>query len=470
MAAYRPRHSAFYDRTRTLRFLLAAAVILEVLAATARVGGVVDPEASAKPPPAGVVFVKPGRVSAGGWTTLSFAVRADKAGIDSGTVAIDVPVGWSAPSTEVLAPGRVTASTGSVTIDGRTINVTGIRLLPSSTFLLTYGGGYGGATEPTQAGSYRFEASVIARNGTWVGQKLQSAVVAVTAPLYGCNSASRPAGVGGQLPLQNGVVQANLYNTWESAGSIRQCSGPTGVTNDLALAGLRATNYGPAGYPEVAYGYNLNDHSFCGSCPTRPFPVRISELLGDSNDLRLSLDYSLGKASPPTLPRDFIYDVWLERAARPDQPPAPGDVELIVFLYQQNIAACSDGTTPMPFSSVLTIDGKAVLSTWHACHIKGGTAATPVAFFLDTPAQSESGRLNLGLRDFVNAASTFLGQSLSDHSVLGVEVGGEFDQCSVQDGCQVPQLRWGWSVHELTILDGRGSVPVVFSQRQQGLG
>lgn len=470
MAAYRPRHRTFYDRTRTLRLLLAAVLMLEVLAAAARVGGVVDPGASATPPPAGVVSVTPGHVAAGAWTTLSFAVRAGKRSVERGSVAIEVPFGWSAPSTEALAPGRVTTSTGSVSIAGRTIKVTGIDLVASSTFVLTYGGGNGGATEPTQVGNYRFEASLIARNGTWVGQKLQSAVVAVTAPLYGCNSASRPAGVGEQLPLQNGVVQANLYNTWESAGSIRQCSGPTGVTNDLALSRLKSTSYGPAGYPEVAYGYNLNDHSFCGTCPTRPFPLRVSELVGDGNDLRLSLDYSLGKASPPTLPRDFIYDVWLERAARPGQPPAAGDVELIIFLYQQAIAACSDGITPMTFSTVLTFDRKAVPSTWHACRIKGGTAATPVAFFLDTPSQSESGRLTIGLRDFVEAASRYVSQSLSDHSVLGVEVGGEFDQCSVQEGCKVPQLRWGWSVHELTILDGQGSVPVVFSQRQQALG
>ncbi|HEX6395439.1 MAG TPA: hypothetical protein VFZ97_18535 [Acidimicrobiales bacterium] len=362
------------------------------------------------------------------------------------------------------------ASTGSVTIEGRTINVKGIRLLPSSTFIVTYGGGYGGATEPTEVGTYRFGASVIADNGTWVGEKPQFAVVAVTAPLYGCNSATRPAGVGGQFPLQNGVVQANLYNTWKSAGSIRQCSGPTGVTNDLALGDLKATNYGPAGYPEVAYGYNLNDVSFCGTCPTRPFPVRVSELLGDSNDLRLSLDYALGKAFPPTLPRDFIYDIWLEQAARPGRPPVAGDVELIVILYQHAIATCSGGTAPVPFSTVLTVNGKAVRSTWHVCRIKGGTAATPVAFFLDSPAQSDSGRLVLGLRDFVAAASTYLGQSLLDHSVLGLEVGGEFDQCSVHDGCEVPQLRWGWRVHDLTIINGRGSVPIVFSQRQPGLG
>jgi hypothetical protein len=88
---------------------------------------------------------------------------------------------------------------------------------------------------------------------------------------------------------------------------------------------------------------------------------------------------------------------------------------------------------------------------------------------LDDPAQSDSGQLTLSIRDFVDAAANYLDEDLSHHSLLGVEVGGEFDQCSVQQGCQLSQLSWGWIVQQLTILDSRGAIPVVFPQGQPSL-
>jgi hypothetical protein len=460
---YRPRHRLVLDRMRAVRIVLGAVVVLEVLAATARVGGVVNLHDGV--PAVGVVEVNPAYATAGGWTKLTFVVRSGKGGLDSGRVVIVVPVGWSAPSTDTSDAGLVTSSAGNVAVTGRSIEVTGIHLLPSSTIVVGYGGGSGGATEPTQAGDYRFKVSVTDSHDTWIGPGPQSPVVAVITPEYGCQSANRPAGVGGQLRLPNGVVEANLYNTSQSAGSIQQCSKPSGVTNDLALADLKPIGYGPAGYPEVAYGRNLYDQPFCDSCPSYPFPLRVSQLGRDGHDLRLSVGYSLGRPSPPTLPRDFMYDIWLERAAQPGQPPATGDLELIIFLYQQGMAACPAGSPWVRFSTPIIVSGNATRSSWDVCQIRGGTNASPIAFFPESPAQSENGHLTFALRDFIDAASTYLGQSLSDHTVLGVEVGGEFNQCVAQQGCQIQRLKWSWSLQELTILDGQAAVPVVFIQR-----
>ena len=62
-------------------------------------------------------FVRNG--SAG--NTLTFVYNPVAGGIVNGTVTIDVPTGWSDPSTDSSAAGYVTVSGGSVSIDGRTI-------------------------------------------------------------------------------------------------------------------------------------------------------------------------------------------------------------------------------------------------------------------------------------------------------------------------------------------------------------
>lgn len=469
MSPYRPLHSTVTDRTHAIRTVLFVVVLLELLIASARITGMVIPRDGAVLLAAGVVGVSPSQVGAGDWAKLRFAVRAGADAIENGRLVLEVPLGWTPPSTGLSDPGLVTASSGTVSVVGQTIQVTGVRLQRSSTLVVTYGGGSGGATEPIQAGRYRFAASLTANNGTWSHRKWQGPIVSVSPPISSCQSTSRPGGGGPKLQLRNGVVQPNLHNTWASVGSVQQCSGPSGVTNKVSLDHLKPISYGPAGYPEVAYGYNLEDQPFCGTCPSQPFPLPVSDLGTGGHDLRLSVTYAVAQPSPASLPRDFIYDIWLEQEVTYGKPPSSGDLELLIFLYQQGIAACGDGAPVAHFSAPLTINQKPVFASWHACQIHGGTQAAPIAFFLDDPAQSDSGQLTLSIRDFVDAAANYLDEDLSHHSLLGVEVGGEFDQCSVQQGCQLSQLSWGWIVQQLTILDSRGAIPVVFPQGQPSL-
>jgi hypothetical protein len=267
------------------------------------------------------------------------------------------------------------------------------------------------------------------------------------------------------LPLENGVVQPNLYNAFNSTGVLRQCTGRSGVTSYFSFGSIKPISYGPAGYPEVAYGNNLNDQPFCSGCPATPFPVAVSDLFSGTHNLRVSIDYSLGAATPPDLPRDFIYDVWLEGAAKPGSPPAQGDVEMLIFLYQQNIASCPANASTTSLSTQVTRNGSTTPSSWKVCEISGGTKADPVAFFLQDPLPSDSVRLTLSLQDFVQAAGRYLNRNLTDHSVMGVEVGGEFNQCSVKDGCVDAQAAWQWSLRDLTIVDGDRTIPVVFPER-----
>lgn len=396
---------------------------------------------------------------------LSFTIHAGKEGVAQGRAVIAVPDGWTPPSTRSSDPGRVSSSRGEIEVVGRSIHVTGIRLAPSATVTVAYGGGSGGATEPTETGQYTFAASVAASQGSWNRPAQQVSLVSVVPPPYACQSLNGPSGVGQGLPLENGVLQPNLYNAYNSTGVLRQCTGPSGVTSYFSFGSIKPISYGPAGYPEVAYGNNLNDQPFCSGCPTAPFPVAVSDLSRGIHDLRLSIDYSLGAATPADLPRDFIYDVWLKRAAQPGSPPAQGDVEMLIFLYQQNMASCSRIGSTTSLSTEVTRNGSTTRSFWKVCEISGGTKADPVAFFLQDPLPSDSVRLTLSLQDFVQAAGSYLSRSLTDHSVMGVEVGGEFNQCSMKDGCVDAQATWQWSLKGLTIVDGDRTIPVVFPER-----
>lgn len=464
MLLYRPRHSLVSRPARPSRAILAALVMLELLAGGAAVGRVVS-RTDAAPTHPNLVEVSPSHVSAGARTRLSFAIHSGKEGVSQGRAVIAVPDGWTPPSTRPSDPGWVSSSHGEIVVEGRTIQVSGIRLAPSATVTITYGGGSGGATEPTETGQYTFATSVGASRGSWNHPAKQSSLVSVVSPPYACQSLNDPSGVGQGLPLENGVVQPNLYNAYNSTGVLRQCTGPSGVNSYFSFGSIKAISYGPAGYPEVAYGNNLNDQPFCSGCPTTPFPVAVSDLFRGTHNLRLSIDYSLGAASPADLPRDFIYDLWLERSAKPGSPPAQGDVEMLLFLYQQNIASCPATASITSLSTGVIRNGSSRPSTWKVCEISGGTKADPVAFFLQDPLPSDSARLTLSLQDFVQAASRYLNRNLSDHSVMGVEVGGEFNQCSMNDGCVDSQAAWQWSLKDLTIADGDRTIPVVFPQR-----
>ena len=57
----------------------------------------------------------------------------------NGSVSIDVPSGWSAPSTTGTAAGYSTSTTGTLSVAGQTITVSGVTLLAGGTFDIVYG-------------------------------------------------------------------------------------------------------------------------------------------------------------------------------------------------------------------------------------------------------------------------------------------------------------------------------------------
>jgi hypothetical protein len=107
---------------------------------------------------AGTMNVKPSGASATGHTTLKFAYSPAPGGMWEGTVTIDVPASWSPASTNPTDPGYVTAGSGTVSVVGGDIQISGLTLFGGS-LRLQYGsraGGGPGALVPATPGPQTF--------------------------------------------------------------------------------------------------------------------------------------------------------------------------------------------------------------------------------------------------------------------------------------------------------------------------
>jgi hypothetical protein len=94
--------------------------------------------------------------------TLTFTYTAAAGGMSNGIVAVKIPAGWSLPSS-TSGPGFTTASTGTVSVSGQTVLVSGVTLAAATTLTITYGASTG-ATAPSTTGPKTFTASSRATN------------------------------------------------------------------------------------------------------------------------------------------------------------------------------------------------------------------------------------------------------------------------------------------------------------------
>jgi hypothetical protein len=405
------------------------------------------------------IAVDPARVAAGAWVPLRVTITASSRAVHNGIVTLSVPSGWPRPSRSAVSGGHVRASGGVLTVRGMKVSVRGVDLPRGSSLTITYGGGRGAATAPTIPLSYAFRLSWTSMASP-AAHVERSLLIRVEAPRFGCTTSTDPTGSGAPLRLPNGIALSNLYNTRASVGVIRQCYGRSGLATDVTLKGLSPVGPGPAGYPEVAYGYDLVDRPVCQGCHTQPFPLAVSAVgLALS---RVIVSYSLDVASPRSLPDDLIYDLWLERQPSPDALPRQGDIELIIFLYRHPPdSPCVPGGPLQMLSTLASFNGREGTSRWLVCRITGGTPATSIGFLMGSPSQSRTGSISLPLRPFIDEAARFVGGDLDGYSLMGIELGGEFDRCSA-GRCVAATVAWRWRVSRL-ILDGKsGSIPMVF--------
>jgi hypothetical protein len=104
----------------------------------------------------GQMTVRPGRVAASGRSTLTFSYTAPDAGLSpSGTVTVQIPAGWTAPSLRPGQAGYASSSRGRLSVSGRLIIVAGTAMHSGQKLTITYAH----ATAPSSAGVSTFVTS-----------------------------------------------------------------------------------------------------------------------------------------------------------------------------------------------------------------------------------------------------------------------------------------------------------------------
>ena len=114
----------------------------------------------------GTLTVSPTTAMASAPTTLPFVYSPPPGtGITSGKLSITVPAGWTTPQQgNNAAAGFVTASTGTLSVSGQVIQVSGLTLAVGASVTVTYGDvsaqASGAAVAPSASGTSIFAASV----------------------------------------------------------------------------------------------------------------------------------------------------------------------------------------------------------------------------------------------------------------------------------------------------------------------
>ena len=128
------------------------------------------------------------RLSTG--NTVTFTYTAATGGLTNGAVTVDVPTGWSAPSTTGSAAGYTTSSAGTVSVAGRTVTVGSLTLGGGGTVTITYGStasGGSGADAPTVSGAQTWSAQQKSTSGGTLTNLATSPSITVqdtTAPTF----------------------------------------------------------------------------------------------------------------------------------------------------------------------------------------------------------------------------------------------------------------------------------------------
>jgi hypothetical protein len=200
---------------------------------------------------AGTIAVAPGAVAASSTgNSLTFTYTADSAGTPlGGEVEIEVPDGWSAPTTS-SGPGNVSSTSGTLTATpggdgtGGTIDVSGLLLSGGGTFTVTYSD----ATAPSTPGQSTFTTwerasslgtltqlsaqpavNVVAPDGSGTMTPAPSSVYAAATASYAFTYTAS----GGSI--QDGTVDMTIPSGWTPA-QIGDLTAPGYVASSLGLS------------------------------------------------------------------------------------------------------------------------------------------------------------------------------------------------------------------------------------------
>ena len=177
----------------------------------------------------------------------------------NGSVSLDVPAGWSAPSTTGTAAGYATSTAGTLAVAGQTITVSGLTLTAGATFDIVYGSSAGGglgatASATTGAVTWQFKQRSVDL-GTLVNLAASPSITQTSANGSGTMSGA-PTTVGYATSgntltftytaaaggMASGAISIDVPAAWSAPSTTATAAGySTSTAGTLAVAGQTIT-------------------------------------------------------------------------------------------------------------------------------------------------------------------------------------------------------------------------------------
>ncbi len=225
------------------------------------------------------------------------------------------------------------------------------------------------------------------------------------------------------VPIKQGAIGTDLWNIKSAKGETNMTlSNNHSLYVNSSFSNVQSGVNTILGYPEIAYGYNLEDQLFGNSqSSSLRFPVKFSTF--ENSSFNSTVNYSFTNLNPKAIPIDFSYDLWLEGNPTPLQNPTQGDLEVMIWMYSQDNQPI--GTQVGSFNSSITFDHKQYNSKWEVWYGKANAWPT-VSFVLQYPGVASHANISLNISKFISYGGIVSNENVSNHTLMGIEMGNEF--------------------------------------------
>ena len=225
------------------------------------------------------------------------------------------------------------------------------------------------------------------------------------------------------VPLKYGAIGTDLWNLKSATGNTNMTVEDSGFLYvNSTFSNVKSDYDTILGYPEVAYGYNLEDEMFGNKQSSEiKFPMEFSQFKNLTFDS--TVNYSFTNLSPSSIPIDFSYDLWLEENPSQNVEPNQNDLEVMIWMYCQDNQPIGEkiGT----FSSNITFNHKTYDAQWAVWFGKANAWPT-VSFVLTNPAVLRNSNISLNISKFIDYGGIVSKENMLNHTLMGIEMGNEF--------------------------------------------
>jgi len=199
--------------------------------------------------------------------TLSFTYVAAAGGVSGGETDVNIPAGWSAPSTSSSAPGYVTSTCGAVAVSGATIKVSGVTLAGGASCSTLYGSRAGtgsGATAGPTAGTATFGVTERSTGtGTLTSLSASPSIAVTKAATTTTLSLSKSTTIyGAEQLIKLSIILGASGTSLAASGTVKVTAGSVTVCTAAVVAGKGSCNPAPTG---LGVGANPLVATFAGT-------------------------------------------------------------------------------------------------------------------------------------------------------------------------------------------------------------